>query len=523
MDKNNTEKKEEKIVTRYDRKMERRKAEKEKEKQSQKRARIIGFAVLAVVVIFLLSFPVRNYLAVNQTYIKVNGEKVTQVEYDYYFGLALRNYESQYGSYLSYYGIDLSGDLTKQMYSDTLTMKDYFDMNTVDMLKQNKAMLAQAKADGFTYDVSEDYDEFVETLKAAAADSGQTVREYVREIAGDYATLGRLSKYIKETLYITQYYTEKEKEFAPTDAEVESYYQENKDTYDSFDYHMTVITAELPTEPTNLADSEPVYDESGAYTPSDAEVAKAMEDAKALAETEQKNVEKTGEEYSGVRSASMVSYVEDWLLDESRKTGDTTVIENTAGNSYYVVSFERRYLDLEQTVNARILFAQAGQGSSLLDEWKSGEATEESFIALSNEKSLDTSAEGGLYEGLSRSSLEEEMEDWLFDEARKQGDTGVVSLDDYDYVVYYIGKGDPYYQITIRNILQMQGMNEFVTSCSENITVEDPKKNLNYLLIQEAESQALEDSGTGENTDGTNAGTDEESSTSDSTGAGQNE
>ena len=107
---------------------------------------------------------------------------------------------------------------------------------------------------------------------------------------------------------------------------------------------------------------------------------------------------------------------------------------------------------------------------------------------MCDEKSLDTSAEGGLYEGLSRSSLEEEMEAWLFDEARKPGDTGIVSLDDYDYVVYYIGKGDPYYQITIRNILQLQGMNEFVTSCSENITVEDPAKNLNYLLVQEAES-----------------------------------
>ena len=257
---------------------------------------------------------------------------------------------------------------------------------------------------------------------------------------------------------------------------------------------MTTITAQLPEAPTELADSEPVYDTNGVYTPSDAELAKAMEDAKALAEAEEKTVASTGEEYKGVGSSSIVSYIRDWILDESRKTGDTTVIENTDGNSYYVVSFENRYLDLEQTADARVLFAESGQGETLLNEWKNGAATEESFGDLCDEKSLDASVEGGLYEGLSRSSLDEEIGAWLFDETRKQGDTGIIVLDNYDYVVYYIGKDDPYYQISIRNTLQVQDMNDYVTSLSENIKVEDPKKHLNYLLVQEEESQSSENS-----------------------------
>ena len=36
------------------------------------------------------------------------------------------------------------------MYSDTLTWQDYFEQNAVESLKQNKALMAEAKAAGFT-------------------------------------------------------------------------------------------------------------------------------------------------------------------------------------------------------------------------------------------------------------------------------------------------------------------------------------------------------------------------------------
>ena len=37
--------------------------------------------------------------------------------------------------------------------------------------------------------------------------------------------------------------------------------------------------------------------------------------------------------------------VANWLFDADRQAGDTTVIEDTANNAYYVVYFKDRYLD----------------------------------------------------------------------------------------------------------------------------------------------------------------------------------
>ena len=55
----------------------------------------------------------------------------------------------------------------------------------------------------------------------------------------------------------------------------------------------------------------------------------------------------------------------DWLLDGARKAGDITVIENGSGSSYYyyVIRFEGRELDQEQTHTVRHLLVRAGQAS----------------------------------------------------------------------------------------------------------------------------------------------------------------
>ena len=102
----NTGDKPEKIVTKYDLKMQRRKEEREKARRDEKAGRIIGIALLAVLVCFVASFPIRNYLTVNGSYIKVSGENVSKVEFDYHYQMASGDYISQYGAYLSYFGLN---------------------------------------------------------------------------------------------------------------------------------------------------------------------------------------------------------------------------------------------------------------------------------------------------------------------------------------------------------------------------------------------------------------------------------
>ena len=146
----------EKVMTKYDLKMQRRKEEKERAEKSRRRDNILGVVIVAALVCLVASFPIRNYLTVHGSYVKVNGEDVSKVEFDYNYNVAVSNYLSQYAYYLYMMGIDPTSDFTSQMYSDTLTWGDYFQQMAVENMIRNKSLLAAAKAEGFAYDTAED-------------------------------------------------------------------------------------------------------------------------------------------------------------------------------------------------------------------------------------------------------------------------------------------------------------------------------------------------------------------------------
>lgn len=513
----NKEQTENKVMTNYDRKVQRRKEEKEKEKKEERISTIVGIVFLVALVCLVASFPIRTYLATHETYVVVNGEAVNKVEFDYQYNLTKNNYITQYGSYLTYFGLDTSKDLSTQMYSDTLSWKDYFEQMAVDNLKQSKALKAAAEAEGFTYDTTEEYNTFKETIKTSAASAGVSEKEYVRSIYGDYATMGRIAEYVKSDMVMNAYYQKLQENNAPSDEEIQNYYDENKATYDSVDYRLTTIEADLPTEPTELAD--PVDETAAttdttatdaaaatdatasdstdtAYQPSDAEIAKAMEDAKELADDAEKTVTTAGDVHENEKKTSVNYLISDWLFDDARKAGDTTVITNDNSHCYYVVAFEQRYLDETPSANVRVIVpAEDKSGEEILDEWKSGAATEDSFAELCKKYTQDTSAaeNGGLFEQVTSTGMTAELSDWIFDSSRQAGDTVAITVSDATtYVLYYVGQDQPEWKISIKNTLVSQAMSEYLQSITADITVEDPKGKLNYLKVQAEESTAAE-------------------------------
>lgn len=502
---------EQKVMTKYDRKVQKRKEEKEKEKKEERISTAVGIVFLVALVCLVASFPIRTYLATHETYVVINGEEVNKVEFDYAYNTSKNNYITQYGSYLSYFGLDTSKDLSTQMYSETLTWQDYFEQNAVESLKQNKALMAEAKAAGFTYDTTDEYNTFKETIKTSAAAAGVSDKEYVRSIYGSYATMGRIEEYVKNDMVMNAYYQKLQEDNAPSDDEIQSYYEENKATYDSVDYRLTTIEADLPTEPTELADpvEETAADTTGttdgtaatdstqdtAYQPSDAEIAKAMEDAKVLADDAEQTVAKDGEAHENEKKSSVNYLISDWLFDDARKAGDTTVITNDNSHCYYAVAFEKRYLDETPSADVRVIIPTEDKtGEEILEEWKSGAATEDSFAELCKKYTQDTSAveNGGLFEQVTKTGMTEELSNWIFDNSRQAGDTVAITVSDTTYVLYYIGQDQPEWKINIKNTLVSDTMSQHMQDITADVTVEDPKGKLNYLKVQAEESAAAE-------------------------------
>lgn len=510
----NIEEQKEKVVTKYDLKMQKRAEEKTRAKKEKQVSLITSILIVAALVCFMASFPIRSYLTVHGTYVKVAGENISRLEFDYNYNMALNNYMNQYGTYLSYMGLDLTGDLSTQMYSDSLTFKDFFEKMAVENIIQTKALKAEAKAAGFTYDATKDYEDYLNYVSQAAEAAGMTEKQFVQENFGAYATTSRLKPIVMENLESSAYYDSVSDEKMPSDEDAENYYAENKDSYDSIDYRMTVINAELPTEPTDLADKtedttttdnttgststdSTTGTDTTTYEPSEAEIAYAMEQAKAEADTALKSIAKDGELKENAKRTSLASVTREWLFDESRKAGDTTVIEDETNNRYYVLAFEKRYLDETPTVDVRaVILSNDGDVSadSVLEEWKSGAATEDSFAELADKYNTasTTTSEGGLFEALSVSNVSDELKDWMTDSSRVQGDTAVIAPEgeSYTYVVYFIGTNEAEWMKSIKNTLLTDIMADYLEEITANYSVEDSRNNLNYLKVEAAESAA---------------------------------
>lgn len=483
--------KKEKVVTKYDLKMQRRQAEKEKELRNKKIGKAVAIVAAVAVVALIASFPIRTFIATHEAFITVNGEKVTRAEFDYNYNNNVNRYVNQYGAYLGYFGLDVNSDFATQSYSDDMSWKDYFEQMTVESIKTSKGLKAEAEAAGFTFDSSEEVQEFKDSVKDAAKEANTSTAKYIKQLYGQYASMGRVTEYVAENAMVSAYMDQVSEGLVASDEEIQTYYEENKDDYDSVDYYVETFPAEIPEDAT------------------EEQIEAAMNAACSLADAAVDNVTENGELMLNVKNADAEYAISTWLFDENRKAGDTVVLPDEDNHIYYALGFEKRYLDEQPTANAHIIILGEDNGQSILDEWNAGAATEESFIELWSKNSADTSRKDGLYENLAADSLDTELADWLFAEGRQTGDTGyVVAESGTSYVVYYVGEGEINWKADIADILLSEAQNEYTEQFVDSVVVEDAKGNLNYLKVlaereaAEAEGESSEE--TGEITEGEN-------------------
>lgn len=468
------------MATKYDLKVQRRREAEAREKRQKAIAKGIGILILVVIVVAIAMIPINSYIAKNSTYITVGDHAVTKVEFDYYYNMAKNDYVNTYGNYLAYMGLDITQDLSKQEYSEGVTWKDYFEERAVDSLKQNKALLDAAKAEGFTYDVTKDVETYKKTVQSAAKSANVSVGDYYKQTYGKYASEKSLKTFVEEGYLANAYYQEMSERKAPADAEIESYYKENSADYDVVDYHFTEVAADIPT------------DENGSTAnASEEEIKKAMEIAKANAQEAEKVIGEEGVVNVGKSRSSLLTRIGDWLFDDARVENDTTVIEDEDSHKYYVVQFDKRYLSDKKTASVRVITTMTATGEDILAEYEANGANEDAFIALVEKYSDDTYSvnKGGLYKELTSDSMDSEVSAWIFDD-RKPGDTVSINENGVTYVLYYIGQGREEWKKSISDTLGNEAMNTYMDEITGAVEVSDPKGRLNFMKEKPEESVA---------------------------------
>ena len=152
-----------------------------------------------------------------------------------------------------------------------------------------------------------------------------------------------------------------------------------------------------------------------------------------------------------------------------------------------VVSFENRYRNDAPTHDIRAIITSSVDAQTIVDEWKAGEATEESFIALGSKYDENGMEDSGfLYQGMSATAVDEKLGQWLVD-GREAGDVTAIHLEDlgYYYTLYYVGENDAEWYANIQAVLANESMNSYMEEIGGNYSISDPDKNLNYLTVTE--------------------------------------
>lgn len=113
------------------------------------------------------------------------------------------------------------------------------------------------------------------------------------------------------------------------------------------------------------------------------------------------------------------------------------------------------------------------KAQEILDEWLAGDATEDSFAALAEEKSEDpgSNTNGGLYENVYKGQMVEPFETWCFDESRAAGDYGLVKTT-YGYHVMYFVSSTPIWETYAKSGWVSEKTNAFIKKLADDHPME---------------------------------------------------
>ena len=320
-----------------------------------------------------------------------------------------------------------------------------------------------------------------------------------------------------------------------TDADLRAAEAENYNKYSSFSYNYYYLPA------TRFLEGG-TENEDGTITYSDAEKAAAVIAAEEAVNTIVSaeitsvealdaaiaalpiNAENSAAKSTAYTNNSYASIDEDlsaWLSANGRKEGDVACVANMTTSTaedgtettetlgYYAVYFHSKEDNNTPLKNARHILVSFEGGTAdemgnmtysdeekaaakaaaeeILNQWKAGEATEDSFAALATERTDDTgsAANGGLYEDIYPGQMVAPFEDWCYDEHRKVGDTGIVETTYGYHVMFFVGDSAlTYRDFQIRNDLASADHAEWYSGIVDSVTVtEGDTKYLNKDIV----------------------------------------
>lgn len=448
----------------------RRVTEEEKAAKRLKIWSVVFYIVIGAMVLGLLVSAVWNsgLLPRMVTALTVGNHKISAAEMNYFFADTLNS-----DQLLPYYGISTNKTLAEQYYNEEegQTWADYYYTQAIERAKAVYAVYDEAMANNFTLS-----DESEANIEMAVSNMDTFASHYgynngdamLRAQYGKGCNMKNYEAYMKVVQLATDYMAEYQANLTATEQEIMDEVAANAVNYTSYSYrYMTLSVKDY---------YEGEADENGSYTEEQTTAALAAAKAAAdelLAQVNGKPETFAGQEDSILKEdssiATMVAVMKDWMSAEERTENEAAVLEMENQGGYYVIMFLGSNDNTNVfPVNVRHILLDGGlepegknetgtaiytaeqlatireEAQAMLDEWAEGDATEDSFAALANSKSTDpgSNTNGGLYENVIPGQMVETFNDWIFDESRQPGDTGLVETEYGVHIMYFVGTNE---------------------------------------------------------------------------------
>ena len=462
----------------------------QEQRKAEKKSRLLygSIALVFVVVAAALFVWQSGMIQRNVTALTIDDEKYTAADVGYY------KY-SMYSQYYYYYA-QMYGNGSYVQYF--MTSDDLTDA-AIEQMTHTQYVYEEALKNGYklTDEDKQQMEDIWANLESSAKSAGYSAKDYLKVLYGNTMTKKAYERNLEKAVIAASYSAQIEDGFTYTDADLEKYYNENKNAFRYCSYEYFFVSSNPTVE--NDADGnaiEPTADEKAA----------AQKAAKDLADDVLARIQ-NGEELKTVgeelkdkgtyNTFSGASYsdgaVMNWLFDESRKDGDSAVLE-VAETGFYVLLFHscERYdyntidvrhiliavddSELDSTSAtyeadlAALEAAAKAEAETILKDWEAAGKSEADFADLADEKS-DDGAEGGLYEQVTKGYMVKEFEDWCFAEGRKAGDTGLVKTTYGYHIMYFVGQNDAYWAIQVEDTLRNNDYDKWFNSLAGEPTV----------------------------------------------------
>ncbi len=468
-------------------------------------AGLVVLVIIAVIVFFNAGFVKRSVTAVT-----VGDEKVSAAEFSYYYNEQVMYTINMYYQYFGgqYMPFDVSKPLSGQKYSEDQSWSEYFVDQTISGIQNVKVLKQAAEAEGYTLsqEGAMQVEQTISQLTAYATQANMTFDRYLQSNYGNGLNQELMKKMLTEQVLASEYSDVLRKRPTYTDEQLENYYQnEGKDSFTYVDVRYLAFNQVAATEGSAGKTLEEAKAEAEAFlqgiTDEESFSKKALEELKAR-QTDSETEVTDNTLHTAVLKSTLASYstaMSDWAFGEKTLEGTSGVYENTNGTGYYVAYLVKKpYRHEYKTVDIRQIYIAAAdpekeesmneakaKAEAIYDEWQAGAATEETFAALADEKS-ELSYEGGLQEKLTKG--DDEISDWLFDEARQKGDTVALASSSGYHVIYYMGQNTEYWKLQVEDALRSADYDALYKTIEEKYPVS--RNNVGLGLRKEPTFQA---------------------------------